>query len=133
MSSCCANFWGLSMTEMPFGKLTSDHFALPPMYLVPIAWIYVTLMMALAEATSSQGTVLGAIITFMLYGLLPIALVMYLLGTPARRRAQRAREQAQDASRADRESGGTVVEPDAGSHTPTSAQHEVVAPVRKKT
>ena len=31
------------------------------MYLVAIAWLYVALMMALAEATSTQGTVLGAL------------------------------------------------------------------------
>ena len=43
------------------------------MYLIVIAWTYVTLMMAVAEATSPQGTVLGAIITFVLYGLLPMA------------------------------------------------------------
>jgi len=96
------------------------------MYLVPIAWIYVTLMMALVEGTSSQGTVLGAIITFVLYGLLPVALVMYLLGSPARRRAT-----AEDASRTDRDSGGAV-EPDAGGHATAAAQQEVVAPVREK-
>lgn len=62
------------------------------MYLVAIAWIYVVLMMAVAEAISSQGTVLGAVITFVLYGLLPLALVMYILGTPMRRRRQRAEE-----------------------------------------
>lgn len=101
------------------------------MYLVPIAWLYVTLMMALAEATSSQGSVLGAIITFLLYGLAPMALVMYLLATPARRRAQRAREQADDASRARRNSDGTV-DPDAGSHAPASTENEVVTPVREK-
>lgn len=60
------------------------------MYLVAIAWMYVVLMMALAEALSPQGTVLGAIITFVLYGCAPLALVLYLLGTPARRRARRA-------------------------------------------
>jgi hypothetical protein len=64
------------------------------MYLVAIAWIYVVLMMALAEATSSQGTVLGAVITFVMYGVLPLALVMYILGTPMRRRRMRARESA---------------------------------------
>lgn len=45
------------------------------MYLVLIAWLYVTVMMAVAEATSAQGTLLGAGITFVLYGLLPIAIV----------------------------------------------------------
>ena len=64
------------------------------MYLIAIAWIYVVLMMAVAEALSSQGTVLGAVITFVLYGLLPLALVMYILGTPMRRRRRRAAESA---------------------------------------
>ena len=64
------------------------------MYLVPIAWLYVTLMMAVAEASNSNGTVLGAVITFVLYGLLPVALVVYLMRSPARRRAIRQREAA---------------------------------------
>ena len=34
------------------------------MYLVVIAWLYVALMMAVAEATNTTGTVLGAIVTF---------------------------------------------------------------------
>jgi mannose/fructose/N-acetylgalactosamine-specific phosphotransferase system component IID len=65
------------------------------MYLVAIGWMYVVLMMTVAEALSTQGTVLGALFTFILYGCLPLALVLYLLGTPARRRARRAAEQAQ--------------------------------------
>ncbi|MCX7659086.1 MAG: hypothetical protein N2040_00830 [Caldimonas manganoxidans] len=71
------------------------------MYLVAIAWLYVALMMAVAEAISTQGSVLGAVVTFLFYGLGPVSLVIYLLGTPARRRAQRAataREQAAAAS-----------------------------------
>ena len=44
------------------------------MYLVIIAWLYVVLMMALAEALSSQGSVLGAVFTFVLYGLLPLSI-----------------------------------------------------------
>lgn len=62
------------------------------MHLVAIAWIYVVLMMAVAEAVSSQGTVLGAVFTFLLYGALPLAIVLYILGTPGRRRARRAAE-----------------------------------------
>ena len=42
------------------------------MYLVLIAWLYVTLLMAVAEATSPTGSLLGAIVTFTLYGLLPM-------------------------------------------------------------
>ena len=60
------------------------------MHLVMLAWLYVTLMMAVAEALSPVGTVLGAAITFILYGLLPMLIVGYILGTPARRRARKA-------------------------------------------
>ncbi|MGA8392233.1 MAG: hypothetical protein WB775_08870 [Burkholderiaceae bacterium] len=65
------------------------------MYIVPIAWLYVALMMAVAEATNTTGTVLGGIITFLLYGLAPVALVVYLMGAPARRKAIKVREKAE--------------------------------------
>ncbi|MGJ7498149.1 hypothetical protein ACSFA8_24205 [Variovorax sp. RT4R15] len=69
-------------------------------HLIVIGWLYVVVMMAVAEATASNGTVLGAIITFLLYGLAPVALVVYLLGAPGRRRAVRERElAAQEAAR----------------------------------
>ena len=45
------------------------------MYLIVIAWTYVTLMMAVAEATSPVGSVLGAVVTFLLYGALPMVVV----------------------------------------------------------
>lgn len=64
------------------------------MYLIAIAWIYVVLMMAIAEALSTQGSVLGGLITFVLYGLLPLSLLMYILGTPGRRRRRAAAEKA---------------------------------------
>lgn len=60
------------------------------MYLIAIAWLYVVLMMALAEALSAQGSVLGAAVTFVLYGLLPLGLVTYIVGTPGRKRRLRA-------------------------------------------
>lgn len=80
------------------------------MYIVPIAWLYVALMMAVAEATNSNGTLLGAIITFLLYGLGPVALVVYLMGAPARRRVIKAREAREIAQAAS-------LQPDTGSHT----------------
>ena len=63
------------------------------MYLVLIAWLYVALMMAIAEATSPVGSVLGAFFTFILYGLLPMGIVGYVMGAPARRRARKVAEQ----------------------------------------
>ena len=65
------------------------------MYLVIITWLYVTLMMAVAEATSSTGSVLGAFFTFVLYGLLPMSILVYILGTPARKRRLKARREAE--------------------------------------
>ena len=71
------------------------------MHIVPLAWLYVALMMAVAEANHSNGTLLGACITFLLYGVLPVTVVMYLMGAPARNRAAKAREAAQrEAARA---------------------------------
>jgi hypothetical protein len=82
------------------------------MYLVAIAWIYVVVMMALAEALSPQGTVLGAVFTFLLYGVLPLSLVLYLLGTPMRRRARLKAEAAEAAEPA----SGAALAPDGGGH-----------------
>ncbi len=65
------------------------------MYLVVIAWIYVVLMMAVAEATNTTGTVLGAVVTFFLYGVGPAGLLVYLMGTPARNKALKKRQLAE--------------------------------------
>lgn len=64
------------------------------MYIVVIAWLYVALMMAVAEACHPRGTVLTAIFTFLLYGAGPVALLVYLGGWPARRRARQGRAAA---------------------------------------
>ena len=91
------------------------------MYIVPIAWLYVAVMMSVAEATSSNGTVLGALFTFLLYGALPIGMVLYFMGSPARRRANKANE-ARDAV------DQALAQPDASSLAPA----DPVAPVRKE-
>lgn len=97
------------------------------MYIVPIAWLYVSLMMAVAEATNTNGTVLGALMTFVLYGLLPIGLILYFMGAKGRRRAIKAREAAELAQAA--EPATPSHPPDTSSHTATDA----IAPVRKET
>lgn len=70
------------------------------MYIVAIAWIFVVVLMAAAEATSTQGSVLGALITLLLYGVVPLSVVLYLMATPARRRAQQRAQLAADAAAA---------------------------------
>ena len=75
------------------------------MYLIAIAWAYVALMMAAAEALSPQGTLLGAAITLLLYGVLPLGLLLYILGTPGRRRRE-AQASAQGPETAEGDAGG---------------------------
>lgn len=94
------------------------------MYIVAIAWLYVAILMAVAEATHSTGTLLGGVITFVLYGVLPLALVLYVMGTPARKRAIRAQENAE--LQAAQEASG--LKPDTGAE----AAADAVAPVGKK-
>jgi hypothetical protein len=88
------------------------------MYLVAIAWIYVVLMMAVAEATSANGGVLGAAITVLGYGVLPLTIVLYLMNTPHRRRARRQAEAKGLAASA------AAVDPDRGDH---ASGHAVAA------
>ena len=69
------------------------------MYVIVIAWLYVALMMAAAEASHANGSLVGALFTFILYGLFPVALVIYVLKTPDRKKARLAKE-AQEAQEA---------------------------------
>ena len=88
------------------------------MNLVVVGWLYVALMMAVAEANHPNGTVLGAVFTFLFYGVGPAALLWYLLGR-GKRRAARERAEAEAASAA---------APDRGSE----AAADAVPPVRKE-
>ena len=64
------------------------------MHIVAVAWIFVVVLMVAAEASSTQGTLLGALVTLLLYGALPLGIVLYVMGTPARRRARLLAETA---------------------------------------
>jgi hypothetical protein len=95
--------------------------------LIAIGWLYVALMMAVAEATSPIGSLLGAFITFLLYGVGPVSLLLYILATPARKRVRQARERAELA--AWEQARASVSDaPDAGGYAPADA----ISPVRKE-
>ena len=85
------------------------------MQIVAIGWAYVVLMMVLAEALGPGGSVLGALVTLLLYGVLPLAIVLYIGGARARRRARRQAELAD-------------VDPGGGGQ----AAGDAVAPVREE-
>lgn len=57
------------------------------MYIIAIGWLWVAFMMAITEPG-----IVAALLTFLFYGLLPCGLLMYLLGTPGRRRRQKKAE-----------------------------------------
>ncbi len=59
------------------------------LYLIAIAWIYVVLLMSLAESSLIAGTM-----TFIFYCIIPLGLVLYILSSPARKRQIRAKELA---------------------------------------
>lgn len=93
------------------------------MQIVAIGWAYVVLMMVLAEALGPGGTLLGAFVTLLLYGVLPLSIVVYVGG--ARGRA-RARHLADAQARAAAGSGD--VDPGRGSESAGDA----VAPEREE-
>lgn len=57
------------------------------MYVIAIGWLYVTLLMAATEPNLTAG-----VLTFIFYGLAPLALLLWLFGTPQRRRNLARRE-----------------------------------------
>ena len=108
------------------------------MYLIVIAWIYVVLMMAVAEATNSSGSVLGAIVTFLLYGVGPAGLVAYLMGAPARNKRNKKRMADAELAYAQLKSAVPPSDaPNTSSHPAGGAEtvsgDASVAPVRKET
>lgn len=62
------------------------------MYIIAIGWLYVTLLMAITESSLTAG-----VMTFLLYGAAPLALFLWLVGTPQRRRNQLRPEVTDDA------------------------------------
>lgn len=57
------------------------------MYIIAIAWLYVTTLMAATEKTITAG-----VLTFVFYGLLPCALLLWILGVNHRRRQKYVKE-----------------------------------------
>ena len=61
------------------------------MYVIAIGWLYVTLLMAATEANLVAG-----VLSFVVYGAAPLALFLWLMGTPQRRRTRLSREAVDD-------------------------------------
>lgn len=89
------------------------------MYIVAIGWLYVVLMMAITEHT-----VVAGVATFVFYGLFPVAILMYIMGTPGRLRRRKAEEARQATGESgppaagEPEATGSIQAPDAGQARP---------------
>jgi hypothetical protein len=90
------------------------------MYIVAIAWLYVTLLVSITQPTVFRG-----IVTFAGVGLLPLLLLLYLLGAPQRRRN---RERAAPGESTPEEPMASAPAPgataDAAGPPPVSDQHQ---------
>lgn len=60
------------------------------MYIIAIAWLYITILMAVTETS-----VVAGVATFLFYGLGPLLLFWYVVATPTRK----ARRQQRNPSR----------------------------------
>ena len=60
------------------------------MYIVAIAWLYITILMAATETSLVAG-----LMTLIFYGIAPLALFLWIFGTPRRRHQQRMAELAE--------------------------------------
>lgn len=63
------------------------------MLIIIIAWLYVVILMSMTEHT-----VIAGVMTFLLYGVLPLSVLVYLLNTPARRVRRKAAEAQEEAT-----------------------------------
>lgn len=60
------------------------------MHIAAVGWIYVVLMMSIVEESFVAG-----IMTFFLYGVLPVTIIVYIGGTGKRRRRREQERQQQ--------------------------------------
>ncbi len=58
------------------------------MHIAAVGWIYVVLMMSIAE-----DSVIAGIMTFLLYGVCPVTIILYITGTGGRRRRREQHQQ----------------------------------------
>ncbi len=59
------------------------------MHIVAIGWLYVTLMMAITETS-----IVAGVLTLVFYGVLPVAIILYISGSKQRKRKREAEQAA---------------------------------------
>lgn len=77
------------------------------MYIVAIAWGYVVLMMSITEET-----IVAGVMTLALYGILPLTIILYIMGTGGRKRRRAANDAAAAAGVTEPTASAAVAVPD---------------------
>ncbi len=60
------------------------------MYIIAIAWLFTAALLTLG-----QTSFVAAVLSFFFWGLMPLSLLLWLVGTPARLRRKAARQKAE--------------------------------------
>jgi hypothetical protein len=89
------------------------------MYIVAIAWGYVVLMMSITE-----DSVVAGLMTLALYGILPLTIVLYIMGTGGRKRRRAAAEAATVRARSDAATTSAVIAPVASQEGAAPPPHQ---------
>lgn len=69
------------------------------MYIVAIAWLFVVLILSI-----SQNSILAGVLTLLFWGVIPLGLLLWIVGTPARH-LRKVREEAVRGSKNDEQQG----------------------------
>ena len=79
------------MKQLEFLPLAICESSSYVVYIVAIGWLYVAIMMAVTETSFMSGA-----ITLLCYGLVPLALFLWIVGTPQRRRRAKSGDAADE-------------------------------------
>lgn len=71
------------------------------MYIVAIAWLFTAVMLSLG-----QPSLVAGVLSFVFWGPLPLALLLWLVGTPGRHRNARRKRSAQAQANTDKDTAG---------------------------
>ena len=79
------------MKQLEFLSLAICESSSCAVYIVAIGWLYVAIMMAVTETSFLSGA-----ITLICYGIVPLALFLWIVGTPQRRRRAKSGDAADE-------------------------------------
>jgi hypothetical protein len=86
------------------------------MYIVAIGWMYVVLMMSITESS-----IVAGVMTFLIYGVIPLSIILYLMGTGKRKRNRAAAEKSRADSAAYSEDSNSLDTEAPAAHSQTQS------------